>query len=456
MPREKITVIDGGKEDGPRKSGRGGSGGGKSIIDDWRASLVRTNQGHVKPVPHNLMLIFEHDVELVDLFWLDEFANAISLSRSPPWRGGNRDEFTEVDALELAAWLGSPDRYTMPAGVNLVLQCVEAMARRKRRHPVREYLQALQWDGVPRVARMFVDLFGANETGYTLGAAPCFLVSAVSRILWMDAKQPTKGSKVDFMLVVEGEQGVGKTTAVLELFSAQWYAEASESPSHKDFYQSLRGRWGVEIGEMDSFTKAEVGTVKKAITVRFDVYRPSYGRMARTFRRECVFIGTTNKDDYLRDESGARRFLPVRVSQADISIPALVEARDQLWAEAVHLFNEGFAWWKLPEGAKREQDARYSEDVWTDRVWRWLEGKAHQDSYANIPIARRTGLVIDECSVAELLSYAIGVDPARQDRAAATRVGAIMTRLQWPHYRPVAQGERIRFYWRSAEVKPDG
>lgn len=448
VAKKSLTIIAGGKDDGPGKGGDGG--GGFNAPDDWREGLVRTNTGAVKGVSHNVMLILEHDPALMGLFWLDEFGNRIALDRAPPWSGGTRDEFTEVDALELSAWLGDPARYTMALGIDLVMQCVEAMARRKKRHTVREYLQRLKWDGVPRVGRMFVDLFGADESAYTLGVAPCFMVSAVSRILWQEPKEPTKGSKVDFMVVLEGQQGTGKTTSVLELFSAEWYAEATESPAHKDFYQTLRGRWGIEIGEMDSFSKADISKVKQAITVRFDVYRPSYGRTSRSFRRECVFVGTTNKDDYLRDESGARRFLPLKVG--NVRIRDVVDARDQLWAEAVQLFKDGFKWWELPPGAQREQDARYSEDVWTEAIIRWLDGKALGGHYEGIDMEYRDkdGRV-DECSVGELLGQCLRIDTARHDRAAQGRVGSIMRRLGWEHYRPRKRGERVRCYYRPEE-----
>ncbi|KFN42326.1 VapE domain-containing protein [Arenimonas oryziterrae] len=449
VAREKMKVIAGGKGDDAGGSD-GSGGGGFNAPGDWRAGLVRTNTGAVKGVSHNVMLILDNDPALKNLFWLDEFGNRIALDRLPPWSGGTRDEFTEVDALELSAWLGSPDRYTMAVGIDLVMQGVEAIARRKKRHTVREYLERLVWDGTPRVSRMFVDLFGASESEYALGAAPCMMVSAVSRILWQDPTQPSKGSKVDFMVVLEGGQGAGKTTSVLELFTAEWYAEATESPAHKDFYQTLRGRWAIEIGEMDSFSKADVSKVKQAITTRFDVYRPSYGRTARSFRRECVFVGTVNGDDYLRDATGARRFLPVTVGMIDIQ--AVVAARDQLWAEAVHLFKHGFEWWQLPPGAKREQDARFSEDVWIETIVRWLEGKAAASHYEHISMEERDkdGRV-DECSVAELLGDCLRIDTARHDRTAQTRVGSIMRRLGWDKYRPVKRGERVWCYYRPQE-----
>jgi predicted P-loop ATPase len=305
---------------------------------------------------------------------------------------------------------------------------------------------------------MFPAYLGAVNTAYNRGCGPCFLVSAVSRILWVDAKRPAQASKVDFMVVMESEQGDGKTTAVGELFDPNWYAEATESPTHKDFFQTLRGRWGVEIGEMESFSKAEVGKIKQVITIRSDVYRASYARTPRAYRRECVFVGTTNKDDWLRDETGGRRFLPVKVGAVDI--PRIVADRDQLWAEAVQLYRDGFKWWALPEDAKREQDKRYSEDVWTSRVVRWLDGDTKANLYEQLPTDRVESSQrtvgdkwvsverVRECSIAEILSFAIGIEAGRQGRPEATRVGAIMTRLRWGHYRPTHAGERVRFYVR--------
>lgn len=439
--RAKLKVVD--------SSGAAPPGGGELDVDDWRKRLVLDRNYKPIAAPHNLMLILEHDEVLAGLFWLDEFGNRVVLDRQPPWAGGNRDEFTEVDALELAAWLGDPLRYEMTIGVNLVLQSVEAIARRRKRHTVREYLDGLVWDGVLRIGGLFVDLFGAEDSAYSRGVAPCVMVSAVSRILWLDPKQPSKGSKVDFMLVLEGGQGAGKTTAVLELFGAEWYAEATESPAHKDFYQTLRGRWGVEIGEMDSFSKADVAKVKQAITTRFDVYRPSYGRTARSFRRECVFVGTTNKDDYLRDESGARRFLPLKVGRVDID--RLVVVRDQLWAEAVHMFRHGFEWWQLPDGAKREQDDRYQEDSWMEPIAKWLDGKAHIDSYNGVAVRDPVTGQVGECTSSDLLWRALNIDTARHSRPDQMRASAVMARLGWPKFRPTRYGTRVWTWYRPKD-----
>lgn len=408
------------------------------------------------------MLVMEHDDELGGLFWLDEFANAVRMARSPCWPGGEEHEFSEQDGTEVAAWIGSPDRYMVNLKKDLVLDCVEAIARRRKVHPVREYLTGLKWDGTERLKGMFRRYFSAEDTPYTQASAKCWLVSAVARILWTDQKVRHNGAQVDFMLVLEGDQGKGKTSAVRVLFGAEWYAEAQESPSSKDFYQALRGRWCVEIGEMDSFSKADVTKVKQAITARFDTYRPSYGRVARSFRRECVFVGTTNETEYLRDATGARRFLPIRVGTLDL--PGILADRDQLWAEAVALFRDGFPWWQLPEDAVEQQEERFAEDSWQGVIQKWLTFRMNPDRYpsrlnvdampapspadneeAKPGAERPKRRTVKWTTTTELLWYALGIDVGKHGRPEQMRVAHIMKRLGWANERKqLGDGTRER------------
>ncbi len=439
-----MTVIDGGKGMGPTSTGGGDRG-----ADDWRKGLTYTKDGAVQSTTHNLLTILEHDPALVGLFRLDEFANRVALSRDPPWQGSSFGEFVEADSLELAGWLGHPDRFRMSTSDELVSKCVEAVARRYKFHPVREYLDALVWDGKPRVERMLIDLYAAEDRLYSRQASLCFMVSAVARILWVNPIVPRSGAKVDFMLVLEGNQGVRKTSSLMALFGDNWYVETHDSPAGKDFYQSLLGRWAVEIAEMDSFGKADVANVKGAITRRFDVYRPPYGRVPRTFRRECVFVGTTNEVEYLRDHTGGRRFLPV-LSKGETNLAEIEAQREQLWAEAVQLFRDGFEWFKLPDDAAEEQEARFFEDSWESRVARWLRGQSLGDRA--YPTRMPLGMPVDWATTDELLVFAIGVEVAKHGRPEQMRMASIMKRLGWKHVRVrVSDTERERRWLREGE-----
>lgn len=435
-PRKRLTLVDAGNG-----AGAAPPGGGAPGVDDWKALLTFNKDGRLESTLHNVLLILEHDPHFSGLFWLNESSNQVVLSRDPPWNGGTRDEFTDSDSCELAAWLQHPDRYRMSVGDDLALKGVVTVARRHRRHPIREYLQQLKWDGKPRVERMLVDFFGAEDRLYNLQAAKCFMISAVARVLWLDPKQPNVGAKVDFMLILEDKQGKKKTTAMETLFSATWFVETMESPSSNDFYQILLGCWGVEIAEMDSFSKADVTRVKGAITRRVDKYRAPYERAPRSWRRECVFVGTTNENEYLRDPTGGRRFLPVKIlPDGVINIERLRAERDQLWAEAVHLFDQGTPWWVLPDEAEEEQEARYIEDSWEGRIALWLDGRMRpkDPEKASPPYPERLkygALKVDWTTTDEILLYAIGMDAAKHDRPSQMRVAAAMKRLGWEHVR---------------------
>lgn len=430
--QRKMTVIDGGP---PPEA------------DRWKAQLTFNRDGNVEGTLHNLILIFDHDERLARLWWLNDSSNQIQLTRDPPWHGGTRSEFIDSDAYELAAWLQHPANYNAKCSDEAVLKAVIAVARRYRRHPIRDYLEALAWDGETRVEAMLVQLFGAPDTPYSRRAAQCFAVSAVARILWQDAKQPHVGAQVDFMLVLEGEQGKRKSSSLRAIFGSEWFVETSESPSGKDFYQVIQGAWGVEIGEMDSFSKGDVTSVKTAITRRVDKFRAPYERVPRSYRRECVFAGTTNEHQYLRDPTGGRRFLPVR-TDGEARIDQITAQRDQLWAEAVVMFEAGFEWWKLPDDAAEQQAARYVGDSWEGRVERWTELRMDPDKY---PGRLVTATQVTWCTTDDVLVHAIGLDPGKHGKPEQMRVANILKTLGWElHRRRWPDGGREPRWFRVA------
>jgi predicted P-loop ATPase len=164
--------------------------------------------------------------------------------------------------------------------------------------------------------------------------------------------------------------------------------------------------------------------------------------VARSFRRECVFVGTTNEHEYLRDASGGRRFLPVVVDHVDIA--GITAQRDQLWAEAVTLFREGYPWWQLPADAVEQQEERFSEDSWQGIIQRWLAGRMMDSAYPPRIAPAGDGTPVAWVTTAELLSWALGIDVGKHGKPEQMRVAAIMRRLRWEHDRVMVNGYRER------------
>jgi predicted P-loop ATPase len=233
---------------------------------------------------------------------------------------------------------------------------------------VRDYLNRLQWDGMPRVQTWLHRYFGAALTDYTKAIGRMFLIATVARIF-------RPGCQVDYMLILEGLQGEFKSSAC-KILGDDWFSDhlPDIATAGKDVSQHLRGKWIIEITEMSAMSRAETNQLKSFITRTTERYRRSYGRKESVEPRQCIFIGTTNKNIYLRDETGNRRYWPVKTATIDLA--ALKRDRDQLFAEAVVLFEQNIQWWpdKKFELAhiQPQQDERFEADPWEDPIVEYL------------------------------------------------------------------------------------
>jgi predicted P-loop ATPase len=314
------------------------------------------------------MLALREDARISDLFAYDEMLRAPVLLRAVP---GNVIEHAEAielrpvsdtDVTALQELLQKSGIETL--GKDVIHQAVDLRARERSFHPVRDYLSAIGWDGTDRLSRWLSAYLGAADSEYHRAVGQMFLVMMVARIL-----QP--GCKADYMLVLEGPQGSLKSTAC-QILAGRWFSDAlpDVKSAGKDVAQHLNGKWLIEVAEMSALDKAEASALKAFITRDTERYRPSYGRKEVIESRQCVFVGTTNEAVYLRDKTGGRRFWPVTVGSLDVA--ALVRDRDQLFGEAVALYNQGTRWW--PDAAFErnvlapEQEARYESDAWEDAI----------------------------------------------------------------------------------------
>lgn len=405
----------------------------------WKEQLMRTDSGGLIGNHANAYLILAHDERWAGVLAYNEFSQRIVKRRAPPYEGGQVGDWEDADIGKTLVWLQREWRLPLkqPKSAD---EAARMVAADNRFHEVREWLDSLpQWDGERRLWHFLAQVFGADNNAYTGHIGTGWLVSAVARILH-------PGCKVDTMLVLEGGQGLGKSTAIRELFGAPWYLETSEPPSTKDFYVLLQGNWVVEIGEMQSFTKAEVTLVKQAISRRDDKFRAPYDRYGTAHPRQCIFVGTTNADTYLSDPTGARRFLPVMCRHVNIGY--IREFRAQLWAEALEEYRKGFEWWRFPvEHANQEQEMRFVADSWEEPIGRWLEGQAATNRYPDSMVGR-----IDKVTTTQLLQFALNVELGKHTRQDQLRVAAIMRRMGWALGPLTREGAlRVRYYLRPEE-----
>lgn len=383
-----------------------------------RWSPLLQKNGRQEPLPNlaNTLLVLREDARFVDLFGYDEMLRMPVLLAPVPGIVVEQDDGrsypcpmrdTDVSAVQELI-----QRSTLEGlSAAIMHQAVDRVAAERAFHPVCDYLNATVWDGAPRVADWLHRYLGAEDTPYTRGIGTMFLVGLVARIF-----EP--GCKLDYMLVLEGPQGARKSTACA-ILGGVWFSDALPDvrSAGKDVAQHLNGKWLLEIAEMSALDKSEASALKAFLTRTVERYRPSYGRKEVIEPRQCGFVGTTNKKAYLRDETGGRRFWPVLVAVAGpVDTDALARDRDQLFAEAVHLFRSGTRWWPdqrfEAEHIKQEQDARYEVDAWESAIAAFLEPKT------------RTMIL-------EVAREALHIDVPRLGTAEQRRIAAILERMGW-------------------------
>jgi predicted P-loop ATPase len=244
-----------------------------------------------------------------------------------------------------------------------VQDAIKKVAYDNAKNEVQEWINSIEWDGQPRVISFLNDMMGADDNVYTGAVSYNFWVSMMARIM-------RPGSKVDTMVVFEGKQGKYKSTA-LKTIGGKYYAEATSSVNDKDFFQSMQGKFIIEIGELDAMSKADVSRIKLVLSSASDRYRPSYGRVSQDFPRQNILVGTTNDDHYLKDPTGNRRFWPVKTG--DIKIDLIDSQREQLFAEAYALYKQGAKWWEMPtDETLAEQESRQQTDILYEVVFDYL------------------------------------------------------------------------------------
>lgn len=394
--------------------------------EGWRDKLQYAEKGGLIAHPFNVALILGNDRRWTGVVAYDSFSSKIRKMRTPPY-GGKPGDWSDLDDVRVTLWLA--DVYGLRVKSAAVLEAVNAVAHDNAFHPVREYLDGLEWDQTPRLEQWLQQRLGVPDNEYARKVGKRWVLSAVARVF-----EP--GCKADSVLILEGIQGAGKSTSMAVL-GGTWFMDTPFNLGDKDGYQAIRGKWIIELGELDAFNKAESTRAKQFFSASVDTYRESYGRRVLDVPRQCVFVGTTNQDEYLKDDTGNRRYWPVTCTKVDIE--GLRADRDQLWAEAVACYRAGHVWWVERDETEvfaAEQDQRYQADMWEEPIIKYLVDKHIGASV--------TG--------AHILEHALNIDPSHWDKPSQMRVGKIMHRLKWPRRRQGASPSGTRGY---VYMKPD-
>ena len=376
---------------------------------DWKRSLtvkmLKDGSTTLERTPGNLSLLLAHTKDWAGCISFDELAYAVVWKDMPPFIPGMVAPSGQLaDEHLVYVQQAARQAWGLTWGLDACAVALNSAARVHAYHPVRQYLDGLQWDGVERLTGWLTTYHGGAETPVPIGR--WWAISAVAR-----AYRP--GCQVDHVLVLQGNQGCGKSTA-LRILGGEWYTDSLDSLNDKDSYQSLLGKWIVEIAELDAFRGKASTNIKSFISKVMDSYRPSYGRCQVNRPRQCVFAGTTNEHEYLQDASGARRFWPVAVGPLDYE--GLRMDRDQLWAEAVSAFNAEERWW--PRGQEEaealacETESRFAVDPWEELLEEWLIGQ------------------MCDVSMGQCLKQ-LEVETGHQRQYDTKRVGAVLRRLGW-------------------------
>jgi putative DNA primase/helicase len=419
---------------------------------DWTRRLMR-RKDTILDTATNVMLVLENDPRWEGcLRWCD-LTHRPLLVKPPPIRPGAVGEWSEGDLAELRFWIA--EAYGWEPGSGNAKDAVVAVAKRRTVHPIRDYLEGVVWDGRPRLDMWLYHYLGAvdevdaleledaaargahdqaqeRRIRYLALVGAQWLISAVARVM-------KPGCQADHVLILEGPQGLGKST-VYRILAGEWVTDSPVELGSRDGMEQIRGKWVVELAELDSLHRAESTRAKQFFSSPNDRFREFYGAASRDHPRQCVFGGSTNSEGYLKDPTGNRRYWPVRCQAIDLD--ALRADRDQLWAEAVQRFQGGEAWHPTREEQERlitpEQADRTRQDAWAALIAEWIVDPSQRDTlFVTLP---------------DLFRDVLHMEPAHMRPPEQQRLGEIMQTLGWKRVRRGARGQRVWGYERPMEV----
>jgi predicted P-loop ATPase len=379
-----------------------------SAPNDWHNELIKDHKGRVINDIHNYYTIIKGHEDWRDILAYDELRSCIMLTQPIPTSRENKSNFkprelSERDITNARRWFAKFGLHRVPK--NDCFDAMQVAAHENIISPIKHYLQDLIWDGQMRLDKILVDYAGADDSKLNRIFGAKFMIGAVARAL-------DPGCKNDTALVMEGPQGVGKSTFGKILAGEDYFHDGLPDLHSKDASSGVRGMWFVELSELSAMRRSENEATKAFLSRTHERFRPAYARTEVIEPRRCVFFGTTNRSDYLTDDTGGRRFWPVRVTRIDRE--KLKRDRDQLWAEAISRYKKSEKWWldvADEELAAKLVMERTADDPWEAKVLLIVDKRA-------------------EVCTREILN-AMEIELPQQNKAVSMRVAGILTRANW-------------------------
>lgn len=426
---------------------------------DWKDQLKITQQGTYAKTIDNIALILMHDPNLKDKIVTDEFAGCGLAIGALPWDTNNTGKRRWTDTDDAGVLWYMEKVYGIPSKDKLIAALAIVGGNRKI-NEVRDYLFGLKWDGVHRLDTIFVDYLGADDNVYTRAVARKSLVAAVARAV-------IGGVKYDYMPILAGPQGIGKST-LLATLGRSWFSDSLTTFEGKDAAEMLQGTWINEIGELNAMNKYETAAVKQFLSKRVDIYRAAYGRRTEEHPRRCVFFGTSNDAEFLRDYTGNRRFWPIDVGENEAKLSVFDDLPgqvDQIWAEAVMYWRLGEQLYLTGEAerlALEAQEEHREASGWEGMITDFLE-KEVPFSWDKMDIPERRTFLngnakideplypIDKVCIIEIWVECIGGDQRYLKPQDRTKIGNILSRI--PGWERIKSNARFGPYGRQKGFK---
>ncbi len=339
--------------------------------DEWLAEMDADKKGKYHSTVNNVLLILKNDPKLKGRFAYDLFEHRELATKNLPWRKvTNETRFlTDSDDAGIRCYMEKNWDIT---GAQKIEDGLDMLMIENAVHPIKDYLNSVEWDGRKRAETLFIDYLGAEDSEYIRAITRKWLVAAVARIF-------KPGCKFDYMPLLIGEQGLMKSM-IADKLGGKWFSDSFYTIQGKEAFEQTQGAWIIEVAELSALKNAEVEATKHFIGKRKDRYRVPFGRRVEEFLRQCVFIGTSNKRRPLKDPTGGRRFWPAMVYDTipvkNVANDLTQSEIDQIWAEAVHLYGEGeplFLSKELEEYAKEVQKEHTEQDDRTGMIEQYLE-----------------------------------------------------------------------------------